>query len=144
MFWRIRTLIVKEFLAVWRDPKSRFILLAPPLLELVVFAFAATQEVRNVAVGILNHDAGTAGRDLTARFEGSPNFGRILYLPSEAAAARALDAGRVLMVLAIRDDFSAELEAGRPTTVQLLLDGRRSNSAQILAGYAEEIIRRFS
>ena len=58
MWQRIRTLIVKEFLAVWRDPKSRMILIVPPLVELLVFSFAATQEVKDVQIAILNRDVG--------------------------------------------------------------------------------------
>ena len=70
MWLRIRSLIIKELLAVWRDPKGRFILLVPPVIEMVIFAYAATQEVKNVPIAILNQDLGTYGRDLAARFEG--------------------------------------------------------------------------
>jgi ABC-2 type transport system permease protein len=144
MWLRIRSLIVKELLAVWRDPKSRFILLGPPVIELVIFAYAATQEVRNVPLAVLNQDAGVYGRDLVARFEGSPNFRSIRWLHSEAELAPAIDSRSVLIVLHIRQDFSREVAAGRPTTVQLILDGRSSNAAQLLAGYAEEIINRYN
>ena len=74
MWQRIRSLIIKELLAVWRDPKSRFILIVPPLIQMLVFAFAATQEVKNVRMAVLNQDMGIYARDLVARFEGSPNF----------------------------------------------------------------------
>jgi ABC-2 type transport system permease protein len=140
MWLRVRSLIVKELLTVWRDPKARFLLLAPPLIELLVFAYAATQEVKNVAAAVLNLDAGTAGRDLVARFEGSPNFREVRRLRAEPDVARAIDSRAVLLVVHIREDFSRELAAGRPATVQLLLDGRSTNAAQILAGYAETII----
>jgi len=57
MWLRILSLIVKEFLAVWRDPKSRFILLGPPVIEMLIFAYAATQEVKNVPIAVLNRHA---------------------------------------------------------------------------------------
>jgi ABC-2 type transport system permease protein len=89
---------------------------------------------------VLNRDTGTYARDLVARFEGSPNFREVRHLHTEADVARAIDARSVLMVLSIRADFSRELAAGRPATVQLLLDGRSANASQILAGYATQII----
>jgi ABC-2 type transport system permease protein len=140
MFGRIRHLIVKELLAVLRDPQSRIILIAPPLVQMLIFTFAATQEVKNVPVAVLNKDAGVYGRDLVARLEGSPNFSRVIHLRSDADVAPALDAREVLMVAHLGADFSREAAAGRPAEVQLLLDGRRANTAQLAAGYAGEIV----
>jgi drug efflux transport system permease protein len=141
---RIRSLIVKELLAVWRDPKSRFILIGPPLIQMVIFSFAATLEVKNVPVAILNRDYGTHGRDLIARLQGSPNFTRIEYLSGNADVAPAIDARRALMVVHIGPDFSRNLDAGRPADVQLIMDGRRSNAAQLVAGYATAIIASYN
>jgi ABC-2 type transport system permease protein len=136
----VRTLIVKELLAAWRDPRSRFILIWPPLIELLLFTFAAVQDVTNVRMGVVNEDYGTAARDLIARFEGSPNFAEVRHLRGEADIAPAIDSRSVLMVLYIGPDFSRELAAGRSGSVQLILDGRRSNAAQLVAGYAEAIL----
>jgi ABC-2 type transport system permease protein len=140
MWSRIGSLIVKEFLSIWRDPKSRFVLLGPPVIEMLIFAYAATQEVKNVRVAVLNQDIGTYARDLVARFEGSPNFREVRHLRSEAQIAQAIDSRDVLLVVHIREDFSRQIAAGQGTTVQLILDGRSSNASQILAGYAEGII----
>ena len=140
MWLRIRTLIVKELLAIWHDPKSRFVLLGPPVIQMVLFAYAATQEVKNVGVAVLNDDMGAEARDLVARFEGSPNFRAVRRLRAESDIAAAIDSRSVLLVVHIRADFSRELAVGRPAAVQLILDGRSSNASQILAGYAEEII----
>ena len=143
MLGRIRSLIVKELLAILRDPKSRIILIAPPLVQMLVFTFAATQEVKNVPVGVLNKDLGVQARDLVARFEGSPNFTRVVHLRSDAEVARALDAREVLMVAHLGSDFSREVVSGRKAGVQLLLDGRRANAAQLVAGYAGDVVARF-
>lgn len=143
MLDRLRCLVVKELLAVLRDPKSRIILVVPPLVQMLVFTFAATQEVKNVSVGVLNRDPGVHGRDLVARVEGSPNFSRVVHLRSEAEAADALDARRVLMVVHLGPDLSRRAAAGEPADVQLLLDGRRANAAQLAAGYASDIVARY-
>jgi len=144
MWHRIRALIVKEFLALWRDPKSRMILIVPPLVELLIFSFAATQEVKDVRIAILNQDWGTAARDLVAQFSGSPNFSAITFLDDESQIGRAINSQEALMVLHIQADFSRELAAGRQAQLQLLLDGRRSNAAQIVEGYASTIVARFN
>jgi ABC-2 type transport system permease protein len=83
---------------------------------------------------------GINGRDLVARFEGSPNFRAVRHLAAEEEIAWAIDSRSVLLVVHIREDFSRALAAGRPTAVQLILDGRSSNASQVLRGYAEVII----
>jgi ABC-2 type transport system permease protein len=144
MLGRVRWLVFKELLAVWRDRRSRVVLIVPPLIQLTIFTFAATQEVKNVPVAVLNEDSGRYARDLVARVEGSPNFSRVFRVGSEAEAARAIDARRALMVVHLGPAFSREVAAGRPAAVQLLLDGRRSNAAQLVAGYAGEIVARYA
>ena len=143
MFDRLRCLVVKELLAVWRDKKTRTILIVPPLIQLLVFTFAATQEVTDVPVAVLNEDAGSYGRDLVARVAGSPNFSKVVYLRSDADVAAAVDSRRALMVVHVGPDFSRKLAAREPAVVQLLLDGRRANAAQLVAGYAGDIVARY-
>jgi ABC-2 type transport system permease protein len=144
MWSRIGCLIVKELLAIWRDPKSRFLLLAPPIIELFIFSNAATQEVKNVRIGVFNQDQGIYARDLLARFEGSPNFREIRFLRSESEIAPLIDSRSAIMVIQIGVDFSRRVAAGEPAQVQLILDGRRSNAAQILSNYAEQIIGQYT
>jgi ABC-2 type transport system permease protein len=143
MLARIRFLIVKELLAVWRDPNSRAILIVPPVLQMLVFTFAATQEVKNVPIAVLNEDMGLYARELVHRIEGSPNFSRVIRLGSDAEVEGAIDSRQALMVVRIRVDFSRDVAAGRPAKVQLLLDGSRANSTQIVSGYANEIVTRY-
>ncbi|MFO0852355.1 MAG: ABC transporter permease [Gemmataceae bacterium] len=144
MILRVRSLAVKELLALVRDPRGRFILIVPPLVQMLVFTFATTQEVRDVPVAVLNKDSGIYARDLVARVEGSPNFSRVVHLRADPEVAPAIDSRAVLMVVHIGPDFSRDVAAGRPAAVQLLLDGRRSNAAQLDAGYAGESVARYN
>ncbi len=144
MLRRIAFLIIKELLAVWRDPRSRMILIVPPIVQLVIFAFAMTQDVTVIRMAVLNRDLGEPSRALIARFSGAPYFAAVTPVAGEAAARAALDAGDAILVLEIGADFSRDLAAGTPARVGLLLDGRRSNAAQIVEGYAERIIDRFN
>jgi drug efflux transport system permease protein len=141
---RILFLIIKELLAVWRDPRSRVILVVPPVVQLIVFSFAMTQEVKNVRMAVLNQDLGASSRELVARFRGSPYFASVRALSGAAGARDLLDAGDVILVVEIGQDFSRDLAAGRPAQVQALLDGRRANAAQIVEGYAERIVTQFN
>jgi ABC-2 type transport system permease protein len=137
---RLRALIIKELLAILRDPKGRIVLIVPPLMQLLIFSFAATLEVSNVSVAILNRDAGRWGNELVQRIGASATFSEVLPITGLVQAHDALDQRRVLAVLQIGPEFSRRIEAGQPAEVQLLLDGRRSNAAQIVAGYLERII----
>jgi ABC-2 type transport system permease protein len=144
MWLRIGYLVVKELLAVWRDPKSRFLLLGPPIIELFIFANAATQEVKNVRIAVFNQDLGIHARDLMARFEGSPNFREVRHLQSERDIGPTIDSRAALMVVQIGEDFSRRIMARQPASIQLLLDGRRANSSQILASYAVQIVNEYN
>ncbi|MGH6896926.1 MAG: ABC transporter permease [Geminicoccaceae bacterium] len=140
MWGRLRALIIKELLAILRDPKGRVILIAPPIVQLLIFSYAATLEVTNVDVAVLNRDAGRWGTELVQRIAGSETFREVVPLTGLIEVQAALDQRRVLAAIQIGPEFSRAIEAGRPAEVQILLDGRRSNAAQIVAGYLERII----
>jgi ABC-2 type transport system permease protein len=144
MWHRILALVVKEMLAVFRDPKSRFVLIVPPLLQMVVFSFAATQEVRNVRVAVFDQDGGVAARELVSRFAGSRTFRSVRLLRGQDEVRRAIDSQDALLVLCIDPTFSRDLRAGRPARVQLVLDGRRANAAAVVLGYANSVIAEFA
>jgi ABC-2 type transport system permease protein len=141
---RLLALIQKEFLAVWRDKKSRIVLILPPLFQLFIFAFAATLDVQNVPIGILNRDNGAQGFELVQRFHGAPTFNHIFYLHSVPEIAPFIDNQKGMMVVSLDEQFSRNLSAGKTANIQLILDGRKSNTAQILVGYAAAIVEQFN
>lgn len=144
MLNRILTLIWKELLGVWRDPKSRMAILAPPLIQLFIFAFAATLDVKNVPIGILNRDNGEQAFELVQRFHGAPTFNHIVYLKAVEEIGPFIDHQKGVMVVSIDEQFSRNLDANKQASVQLILDGRKSNTAQIVAGYTGVIIDQFN
>ena len=141
---RIWPLFVKELLANWRDKANRYVLLFSPILQLLIFSFAATQEVKNVPLAVLDQDRTVLTRELISRFEGSPQFSRVIRLTGVGEIAPVIDAGIAPAVLHIGPDFSRRLNGGEPAQIQLILDGRRSNAAQIIQGYASEIVERLN
>ncbi|MBZ7925475.1 ABC transporter permease [Ensifer adhaerens] len=141
MWWtRLKALIVKELLAVLRDPKGRTVLIVPPILQLLVFSYAATLEVTNVDVMVLNRDNGHWSQDLVEEIQGSPTFRSIRFTNSPDEVRAAIDTQTVIAAIEIGPTFSREIEASRPAEVQVILDGRRSNASQIVAGYLSRIV----
>lgn len=141
---QIQALIIKEILAVLRDKRSRMAIIIPPLFQLLVFAFAATLDVNNASIGILNKDSGKPSFELVQRFKGSPTFKTIHYLQSEKEIANIIDTQKAMMVVHFDEQFSRNLYANKPAKVQLIFDGRKSNTTQVLQGYANTIIQKFS
>ncbi len=141
MRWmRIRALIIKEFLALLRDPRGRAVLIGPPIIQLFIFAYAATLEVTNVDIMVLNRDAGSWGEELSHRIEGAPTFRTVAHAQGPEAVRDAIDTQRVIAAVQIGPSFSRDIEAGLPTDIEVILDGRKSNASQIVGGYLDEIV----
>jgi ABC-2 type transport system permease protein len=141
MLFRISTLIIKELRALLRDRQSRALLIVPVVLQLAIFPFAATLEVKNNTLGVFNQDAGAESVELIQRLSRAGAFTRLLYLHSEDDLRQAVDRQEALIVLRFQPEFSRAVAAGRPAQLQAILDGRRSNSAQIALGYIRQILQ---
>src|SRR5690606_22571473 len=126
------------------DRKVRMAILVPPLIQLFVFTFAATLDVKNVPIGILNRDSGEHGFKLVERFFGIKTFNPVYFLKGVEEIAPFMDRQKGLMVLSIDEQFSRNLDAGKPASVQLIFDGRKTNTAQIVAGYTGEIMNQYN
>ncbi|NOZ87399.1 MAG: ABC transporter permease [Deltaproteobacteria bacterium] len=141
---RIIRLIIKEFLAVLRDRRSRVLLVVPPLIQLLIFSFAATHEVRNVRLGIYAEDDGNAARELIGRFRAIPaTFSNIKYYHDLEAVKHAIDSQDILVAVHIAQSFSKSLEAGNPGSIQVISDGRNANAALVVQGYINRIVQNF-
>lgn len=141
MNWRrVRTIVRKELLVLLGNRASRFLIIVPPLLQIVIFGWAATLEVRNVEASFVNHDSGSWSREIIHRLEGAPTFKSVRALPGEEAIKAEIDGQKSLFVLVFDQEFSRNADRGQPAKVQVILDGRRSNAAQIAASYLNEIV----
>ncbi len=136
---RLRAQFVKEVLRILRVPRSRRVVFVPPLLQLLVFAFAATLEVRNVDVAVRNQDSGRWSHELIQRLDSAEFITKLRRVDSNRALRDLIDRGRVIAALDIPADFSRTIAAGGTGRVQVLVDGRRSNSGQIAVGYLSAI-----
>lgn len=144
MWRRILALVVKELLAILKDGRSRVVLIGPPLIQLVVFGYAATYDLNHVPIVVVNQDQSAASRDLVARFVGSPVFRQVAALHSVDQVPELIDSRQASLALVIDRRFTRDLLLRRPAPVQLIVDGRNSNTALLTLGYANTIITDFS
>lgn len=140
---RILALIWKEILVVLRDKKSRISILLPPVIQLFIFAFAATLDVKNATIGVVNRDNGERAFELMERIIGAPIFKKIIYLESMDQIGPFLDRQNGLLVVSFDEQFSRDIDQGKTASVQLICDGRRSNTNQILSGYIGQIVSQY-
>jgi drug efflux transport system permease protein len=141
MLQRLLAIIRKELIGMLRDRRARMSLIIPPVIQLLIFAQAATMEVKNIELAIVDLDRGPASHEIVQRLRGSPSFESLPMYPSVAAAREHVEREQVIGILVFPSGMSADIAAGRPTTTQLLLDGRRSNAAGITAQYVSGIVQ---
>ncbi len=144
MFARILALAIKEFLALLKDKRSRVVIIVPPMVQLIVFGYAASFDLNHVPYAVYDRDGGYAARQLLAGFRGSPNFRLAYHIERESQIAELIDARKVLMVVQVGPRFTAELASGGSAPVQVLVDGRNSNTAQVAQNYAAQIVNDFN
>ncbi|MCB1677729.1 MAG: ABC transporter permease [Halioglobus sp.] len=136
---RLRAQIVKELLSLLRDPRSRLVVFAPPLMQLLVFTFAATLEVRNAGIAVYDRDAGRWSHELTARVAAADFVKQVYTVRSRDALRELIDRRKVIAGLDMGPDFSRAIAAGDTGIAQVIVDGRRSNAGQITVGYLNAI-----
>ncbi|GKW06921.1 ABC transporter permease [Pectobacterium carotovorum] len=141
MLHRLWTLIIKELQSLLRDPQTRSILVLPVILQVSLFPFAATLDVTNATIAIYSEDNGPHAIELTQRFAKAKSFSHVLMLHHSQDIAPMLDNQRALLILRFPPQFSRDIASGNSTSLQLILDGRRSNSAQIAANDVQHIVR---
>ncbi|MFC1772438.1 ABC transporter permease [Pseudomonadota bacterium] len=141
---RIAALAIKELLAILRDRKSRIVLIGPPIAQLLVFGYAATFDLNNIPVAVYNEDRSAPSRELVARLTGSPHFDLVRYVDHDAQIAPVIDNKDALMVLHLGPRFSEYLKRGKTAPVQLIIDGRNSNTALLALGYLRTILTDFN
>jgi ABC-2 type transport system permease protein len=139
MFERLKAMLVKEFIQVFRDPKMRIIIFILPIFQTIVFGYAVNTDVRDIKTAVYDLDNSPASRDLIARFAGSGYFRIVEHVYDDRRVEELIDQGTVKAVLRMNRGFGAELGAGRAAPLQILLDGSDSNTAGIVLNYAGKI-----
>ena len=141
---RIRHLIRKEFLELRQEPRLFAVVIVAPILQLTVLGYAASTDVRDVPMVVVDQDRSSESRELIARFDASQNFVVVDGLASLDEVDGYLDRGDAWMALAIPADYGERLRAGQSAAVQVVADGTDANSTNVAVGYAGALITSYA
>lgn len=141
---RLKQMLTKEFIQVFRNPRTRYVLIVPPMVQLMVFGYAVNFDIRQVPTAVYDLDHSQESRELMSRFEATPYF-RVAYtIDRREEIAELIDHRRVTVAIQILPGFAQSLRRNESAAVQVIVDGTDSNTALIAMGYASQIIQRYS
>jgi ABC-2 type transport system permease protein len=144
MLERIKHMLIKEFIQVFRDPKMQRIIFIMPIVQILVFGYAVTTDVNHIPTVIFDLDESVASRDLVSRFVRSGYFDVVEYVDNNARAEELISQGKASVVLHMNYGFENDLQGGRTAPLQLILDGTDSNTVRIVLNYSARIANEFS
>ncbi|MBZ5523211.1 MAG: ABC transporter permease [Acidobacteriia bacterium] len=140
---RIRQMLKKEFIQTLRDPHTRWVLFGPPIIQMLVFGYAATLEVKHVAIAVLDMDNTQESRELISEFSGSRYFDIRKHAGRRDELREGIDRGDFVLAVEIDSGFAQRLRNGHGAAVQVVVDSSNSNMALISLGYIGQIGARF-
>jgi ABC-2 type transport system permease protein len=141
---RVLHVMRKEFLELRQDPKLFGIVIVAPILQLTMLGYAATTDVKDIPIVVVDQDRSPESRELISRFEGSANFSIVGFAPTVRDVDQYLDTRRAWMALGIPADYSERVRRGETATLQVVADGTDSNSTNVALGYAGNLISDYS
>ncbi len=144
VFFRILALIRKELGAIFKDPRSRFVVLGPPILQMIVFGYAGTFDLNHIPYVLIDQSRSSESVRFISRLDGSGIFTLVATAGNIQQARPLLDSRRALMILQIPRRFQRDILTGRTAQIQVIADGRNSNTAALAIGYLHEIIDQFN
>ena len=144
MLARLKQMLIKEFIQVFRDKRTRFVLFGPPIIQMLIFGYAATFEIRHVPTVVLDQDHSQASRELVSRFSSTPYFDIVRQLTDQRQIPAVIDQGQATVALQINPGFAENLRKGQTAPVQVIVDGTNSNTALIAVGYLGQIAGTFA
>ncbi|MFZ0692772.1 MAG: ABC transporter permease, partial [Alphaproteobacteria bacterium] len=144
MFDRILPILIKEFIELKRDKWQRFRLIVPPLVQMLVFGYAATFEVYHVSTIVLDRDQTMESRDLISHFSFTGRFDIVKDAMTDAEIENAINNSDAAVAIVIHPGFAALLRKGQPAPIQVIVDGTNSNTALISLGYLNLIVAQYS
>jgi ABC-2 type transport system permease protein len=137
---RILFVMWKEILELRQDPRIFGIIFVAPVVQLAVLGYAATTDVRNVPIVVVDMDRSRGSRELVSQFTGSGIFEIVDVVSRAGDVDRYLESGRAWMALSIPARYGERVATGQPATLQVVADGSDASSTNIAMGYATNLI----
>lgn len=144
MLGRLKQMLIKELIQVVRDKRTRFILIGPPIIQMLIFGYAANYDIRNVSTVVVDLDNSQQSRELVSRFTSSPYFNVERQLDSAADAHQLIENGDATIALEIDAGFTQKLEKGETAPIQVIVDATNSNTALIASAYVSQVAQGFA
>jgi ABC-2 type transport system permease protein len=144
MFGRLKQMLIKEFIQVFRDKRTRFILIGPPIVQMLIFGYAATFDIHHVPTVVLDFDQSQQSRDLVSHFTSSPYFDVQRQLTESSQIRDLIDSGQATVGIEIDAGFAQKLLEGETAPVQVIVDATNSNTALIASSYITQIALGFA
>jgi len=144
MLARLKQMLIKEFIQVFRDKRTRFVLFGPPIIQMLIFGYAATFEIHHVPTVVLDLDHSQESRELISRFSSSPYFDVQRQLTDYRQIGDLIDQGKATVGLEINAGFAQNLRKGQTAPLQVIVDATNSNTALIASGYITQIALGFA
>ncbi len=141
---RLMALIIKEFSTILKDPKSRFVIIGPPIIQFIAFSYAATFDLENVRYAVFDESRSSLSRSLLADVEGSGRFRLTGYLSDSREVTDFINNEKARLVIHIGPQFEEQLRCLQPVDIQVIADGRTPNVAMIALGYLGTIVEIFN
>jgi len=141
---RVLAIARKEFIHIIRDPRLLMVIMAMPLLQLFLYSYALSFDVRNIPAATLDFDHTTQSRQYLQALQQSNYFTVNQSLGSYDEVDKAFESNTDKIVVVVASGFGNDLAAGRSGNVQILIDGSDANSAQLANGYSAALSRVYS
>ena len=141
---RVAHLVRKELIELRADPRLFGIVVMAPIIQLTVLGYAASTDVKDVPLLVVDGDRSEASRRLISRFDASANFVIVDVVSDAGRIEPALERGEAWMALTIPPRFGTDIATGRPGAVQVIADGTDSNSTTVALGYARSVVAAYS
>lgn len=141
---RIFALMIKELRVLFRDKRTRFVVIGPPLIQLMVFGYAATFELKQAPIAILNQDQGIISQEIIGRLEGSDSFKVVAHIHAQQDVADLINEKKAMVVVSFPTDFSSKLLKDGTTNLQVIVDGRNSNTALLAQNDVASVVQTFN
>lgn len=140
MFEVIKCFILKEFFQIKRDRRMLFFIIMPPIVQLLIFGYALTYDIKNISIAFCDLDKTYESREILRKISSSGYFKLKYSFNSKKDLEKIIEKGKASVFIQINNGFSKDLKNGKKAEIQIIIDGTDVNTASIASGYLNKIL----